>query len=159
MDGGSSSEVFESPESPPPMKKIKLENETSVNLRPSKGGQSLHSLWTKRIENQNSQRHVEFYGRLASDGNKAKLYPDLDDEPPSNSNQANNNQGGNQGNNNQGGGGHDRQNNRHNLDPRNRSRGGGNNNNGGPKNNNHHNRSGSRGRDDNTGGRKVHANL
>ena len=44
------------------------------------GAQSLLAMWTKRVENVNSQRHVEFYGRLASDGNKAKLYPNIEDD-------------------------------------------------------------------------------
>jgi len=54
------------------------------------GAQSLLAMWTKRVENVNLQRHVEFYGRLASDGNKAQLYPNIEDE--SNVNQANNSQ-------------------------------------------------------------------
>ena len=38
-------------------------------------------MWTQRVENTNSQRHVEFYGRLASDGNKAVLYPNFEEDP------------------------------------------------------------------------------
>ena len=59
-----------------------------TNLLIAAGAQSLLAMWTKRIENVNSQRHVEFYGRLASDGNKAQLYPNIEDD--SSANQANN---------------------------------------------------------------------
>ncbi|CAK8693167.1 unnamed protein product [Clavelina lepadiformis] len=74
-------EIYESPESPPPLKKSKTENESSARIRPQKGTQSLLSMWTQRVENTNSQRHVEFYGRLASDGNKAVLYPNFEEDP------------------------------------------------------------------------------
>ncbi|XP_002130469.2 integrator complex subunit 13-like [Ciona intestinalis] len=71
-------EVFESPESPPPVKKMK--NESEMAIRPSKGAQSILSMWQNHMDNQNSQFHVEFCGRLTSDSNKARLYPDIEDE-------------------------------------------------------------------------------
>uniref|UniRef100_H2Y4D2 Protein asunder n=1 Tax=Ciona savignyi TaxID=51511 RepID=H2Y4D2_CIOSA len=83
----SKDEIFESPESPPPVKKLKVENEMSI--RPTKGAQSLLSMWQNHIENQNAQNHVEFYGRITSDSNKARLYPDIEDDnsQPTNSSQ------------------------------------------------------------------------
>nr|CAB3256405.1 protein asunder homolog [Phallusia mammillata] len=71
-------EVSESPESPPPVKKQKVDRDTVAKLQ--KGKQSLLSLWNQRIDNKNSQRHVEFYGRLASDGNQARLYPNIEED-------------------------------------------------------------------------------
>lgn len=35
-------------------------------------------MWWKKIDNVNQQKHVEFYGRLTSDGNVARLYPHLE---------------------------------------------------------------------------------
>ncbi|XP_039263704.2 integrator complex subunit 13-like [Styela clava] len=69
--------VFESPESPPPMKKVKTEDVTITSRPAQKGAQNLYEMWWKRIENIHQQRHVEFYGRLTSEGNVAKLYPHL----------------------------------------------------------------------------------
>lgn len=58
-------------------KKAKIEEPALGN---TSGPQNLLSLWTNRIASIHSKRHVEFAGRLESEGNVAELYKHLKEE-------------------------------------------------------------------------------
>ncbi|KAK3101422.1 hypothetical protein FSP39_003458 [Pinctada imbricata] len=67
---------------PPPPKRQKIAQDEQLT-RNTTGSQSLLAMWTNKIKSVHSKRHIEFAGRLESEGNVAELYQNLkkDDIP------------------------------------------------------------------------------